>query len=114
MASTPEEFQLRLNRGPAGLRRRLDALSPSRFVDQMRAPLLLVHGINDPVIPAQQTIEFAEAARRAGLDCSVTILRMYGHVHPILPDLSAGSVLGFYLPEAFRFLKVVNRIVGEL
>jgi hypothetical protein len=112
MASTPEEFRARLNVGPEMLQRRLDALSPSRFVQEIRAPLILVHGINDPVIPAQQTLEFASAARKNGLDCSLTLLRMYGHVNPILPPLGVASVLNFYLPETARFLLVINHLIS--
>src|SRR5262249_14967683 len=82
-ASTPADFRARLDAGPENLRRRLDGLSPSRFIQQIRAPLVLVHGINDPVIPAQQSIEFAEAARANGLSYSLTLLRMYGHVNPV-------------------------------
>jgi dipeptidyl aminopeptidase/acylaminoacyl peptidase len=95
------------------LRRRLDALSPSRFVDQIQAPIILIHGINDPAIPAQQAIEFAEAARANGLRCTLTILRMYGHVHPILPDFGVTSFFSFYVPETMRFLSVVNRVIAR-
>ena len=110
-ASKPEDFRARLNDGPEGLRLRLDALSPSRIVHQIHAPLILVHGINDPVIPAEQTVKLADAARKNGLECSLTLLRMYGHVHPVLPDFSVSSVFGFYLPETVRFLRVVNRVI---
>ena len=100
-ASSPEEFRLRLNAGPETVRRRLDALSPSLFFREIRAPLILIHGVNDPVIPAQQTIEFADAARANGMQHSLTLLRLYGHVNPILPDIGVGSVFGFYVPETF-------------
>src|SRR5262249_41481279 len=113
-ASTPEDFRARLNAGPANLQRRLDALSPSEVVRQIQAPLILIHGINDPVIPAQQTIEFAEAARANGLNYSLTLLRMYGHVNPILPRIGLRSLLSFYLPETFRFLRVVNQLISMM
>jgi pimeloyl-ACP methyl ester carboxylesterase len=113
-ASAPDEFRARLNAGPESIKRRLDALSPSRFISQIRAPLILVHGINDPVIPAQQAIEFANAARANDLDCSVTLLRMYGHVQPVLPQIGLTSLFAFYLPETVRFLRVVNRVLGEM
>jgi pimeloyl-ACP methyl ester carboxylesterase len=112
MATTPEEFRARLNVGPEMLQRRLDALSPSRFIQEIRAPLILIHGINDPVIPAQQTLEFASAARKNGLDCSLTLLRMYGHVNPILPPLGMASIFNFYLPETARFLMVINHLIS--
>jgi pimeloyl-ACP methyl ester carboxylesterase len=114
LATNPEDFRARLEAGPENLQRRLDALSPSRIVQQIRAPLILVHGINDPAIPAQQTIEFAEAARANGLNYSLTLLRMYGHVNPILPKVSIGNLVSFYLPETLRFLRVINHLIGVM
>ena len=111
-ASNPQEFRERLRFGSETLQRRLDALSPSRYIRQIRAPLMLIHGVSDPVIPAQQSIEFAEAARANGLDYSLTLLRLYGHVTPVLPDFSATSTFGFYLPETLRFLRLVNRVIA--
>jgi pimeloyl-ACP methyl ester carboxylesterase len=114
LASNPEDFRARLEAGPESLQRRLDGLSPSRVVQQIRAPLILVHGINDPAIPAQQTIEFAEAARANGLNYRLTLLRMYGHVNPILPKIGVGNVVSFYLPETFRFLSVINHLIAVM
>ncbi len=113
-ASNAADFQARLNAGPETFRRRLDSISPSRFLLNIRAPLILVHGVNDPVIPAQQSIEFAKAARANGLESSLTLLRMYGHVNPILPDIGLTSLFGFYLPETMRFLGVVNHLVSVM
>ena len=111
-ASTPQEFRARLSAGPESFRRRLDALSPSHFVKDLRAPLIVIHGINDPVIPAQQSVELAEAARANGLACSLTLLHMYGHVQPVLPDLGASSLFAFYVPETVRLLSVLNEVVA--
>jgi len=110
-ASTSADFRSRLNAAPETVRRRLDSLSPSKFIEQIRSPLILVHGVNDPVIPAQQSVEFAAAAREHGLKHSLTLLRMYGHVNPVLPDIGLTSVFGFYLPETLRLLWVVNQLV---
>ena len=111
-APDPGNFRALLRAAPESLNRRLDALSPSRYIKGLRAPLILVHGINDPVIPAQQSVEFAEAARANGQACSLTLLQMYGHVQPILPNLGAASLIGFYVPEAFRLLSVLNEVVA--
>lgn len=111
-AATPEEFRNRLLDVSPVVQSRLDGLSPSRYLREIKAPLILVHGTGDPVIPAQQSIEFAEAARRAGLNCSLTLLRMYGHVNPIRPPIGLRSLAGFYIPEICRLLLVVNRIAG--
>jgi hypothetical protein len=83
-------------------------------VERIRAPLILVHGINDPAIPAQQTIEFAEAARAHGLDQSLTLLRMYGHMSPILPEIGLRNAFSYYLPETLRFLQVINHLIAVM
>jgi pimeloyl-ACP methyl ester carboxylesterase len=111
-ASSPEDFRARLRAAPETLRRRLDGLSPSQYVKGLRAPLILIHGINDPVIPATQSVELAEAARTNGLACDLTLLHMYGHVQPVLPDIGAASLFAFYVPEMVRFLSVVNEVVA--
>ena len=112
LASTAEDFRARLRAAPDSLNRRLDGLSPSRYMEGLRAPLILIHGINDSSIPSQQSIELADAARAKGLACSLTLLRMYGHVQPILPELGTASLFSFYVPETFRFLAVLNQVIA--
>jgi dipeptidyl aminopeptidase/acylaminoacyl peptidase len=112
MASSPREFRERLLEGPETFRRRLDGLSPSRYVKGLRAPLIVIHGINDPVIPSQQSVELADAARANGLACDLTLLHMYGHVQPLLPQLGAASLFAFYVPETVRLLSVLNEVVA--
>jgi pimeloyl-ACP methyl ester carboxylesterase len=111
-ASSPEDFRARLRAGPETLRRRLDGLSPSQYVKGLRAPLIVIHGINDPVIPSQQSVELAAAARTNGLACDLTLLHMYGHVQPLLPEVGAASLFAFYVPEAVRLLSVLNEVVA--
>lgn len=40
--------------------------SPLTHVAKMRAPVLLFHGLDDKAVPHQQSVDFAEAARRQG------------------------------------------------
>ncbi len=111
-ATDPADFRAKIQSAPESLRRRLDALSPSHYMQELRAPLILVHGAYDPSIPAQQSIELAEAARIHGIGRSLTLLRMYGHTNPTLPKLTPASIFAFYIPEGFRFVSVVNRVLG--
>jgi pimeloyl-ACP methyl ester carboxylesterase len=113
-APDPEMLLTRLRAGPENLQHRLDALSPSRVIGQIRAPLILVHGINDAVIPAQQTIAFAKAAGEHGLDYRLTLLETYGHMTPALPKIGFKSFFSFYVPETLRFFGVVNRLVAAM
>jgi pimeloyl-ACP methyl ester carboxylesterase len=111
-STTPEEFRTRFHNLPGTVQARLQAISPANYLSQLRAPLILVHGLEDPVIPSQQSLEFAQAARTRGLDCSLTLLRMYGHVNQVWPAVGVSSLARFYIPEVFRLLRVVNRLTS--
>lgn len=111
-SETPAEFEARMRNAPGALRSRLDALSPSRFAAQLRGPLILIHGVHDPCIPANQSMELDEAARLNSLNHQLVLLRMYGHTNPMLPPFAVSSAFGYYIPEAFRFLRVVNRLIA--
>ncbi|MDR3415129.1 MAG: S9 family peptidase [Nevskia sp.] len=43
-----------------------DAISPVKHVDQIKIPLLLIHGTDDSVVPPEQTRYMAEAMQKAG------------------------------------------------
>src|SRR5271170_901723 len=43
----------------------LDAISPIKHVDAIRAPILLIHGRDDDVVPYEQTAEMAAALKNA-------------------------------------------------
>jgi pimeloyl-ACP methyl ester carboxylesterase len=111
-ATTPADFRVRLELIPEPLRRMLDELSPSHFTRQLRAPLILVHGANDYSIPAQQSVELAQAAQANGIQETLTLLRMYGHTNPTLPKPGLQTIVGFYIPEAYRFFSVINHVVS--
>jgi hypothetical protein len=110
-ATTPQEFRTRLAATPASFKTALDELSPSTYVDGLRARLILVHLAHDPSIPAEQSVELAEAARARGIASRLTLLQMYGHTYPTLPPLGVASIAGFYIPEAARFLGVINHVL---
>jgi hypothetical protein len=111
-ATTPEDFRARLADSSQKLQETLDALSPSHYVDGLRAPLILIHLAHDPSIPAEQSIELAEVARARGIDNRLTLLQMYGHTHPTLPAVGLISIVDLYIPEAMRFLGVINHVLA--
>ncbi|WP_144006931.1 S9 family peptidase, partial [Pelomonas sp. KK5] len=47
-------------------RERLKATSPARQVERIRAPVLLMHGSDDRVVPVEQSRDMAKALQRAG------------------------------------------------
>jgi dipeptidyl aminopeptidase/acylaminoacyl peptidase len=53
--------------------------SPLARVAAIRAPVLLLQGTNDPVVPAADTIAFADALRAAGGDVTLELFDGQGH-----------------------------------
>jgi hypothetical protein len=111
-ATSPGDFRTRLAATPRSFQKTLDALSPSNYVEGFRAPLILIHLAHDPSIPAQQSVELAEVARARGIDSRLTVLQMYGHTYPTLPAFGFASIFDFYIPEAVRFLGVINHVLS--
>ena len=112
-AASPADFREKLAAIPEKFQRTLDALSPSYYIDGLRARLILIHLAQDPSIPAEQSVRLAEAARARGIDSRLTILQVYGHTYPRLPPVGIASIFGFYVPEAARFLGVINHVISS-
>nr|WP_083332438.1 S9 family peptidase [Hyphomonas sp. Mor2] len=60
-------------------RKKLRAISPVRFADNVRAPVLLLHGDDDTVVPYNQSIVMRNALRRA--DKKVELIKLKGEDH---------------------------------
>jgi dipeptidyl aminopeptidase/acylaminoacyl peptidase len=60
-------------------REALDAISPRRNAEAFHAPVLLVHGRKDTVVPEEQSEAMYRALRKAGKD--VTLVRLDGEDH---------------------------------
>lgn len=53
--------------------------SPINNLAQLRTPILLLQGTDDPVVPLAQSTELAEAARARGLDVELVVFEGEGH-----------------------------------
>lgn len=80
----------------------LDEVSAARHVDRITVPLLLMHGVNDTVVPMKQTDLMEAAMRRAGKP--VTVVRLEGEDH----WLSTGATRTRMLKESIAFLEANN------
>ena len=65
---------------PEPTRALLEALSPARVVSGLRAPLVLVHGREDPAVPFTESLRLAAATRAAGRPVRVAIVGAVAHV----------------------------------
>jgi acetyl esterase/lipase len=80
----------------------LDALSPARLADGADAPVLLLHGRDDTVVPIEQSRIMARALRGAGKP--VEFIELDGEDH----WLSRGDTRERMLTETVRFLEMHN------
>ena len=80
----------------------LDEISPLRQAEKADAPILLIHGKDDTVVPYEQSALFAEALKRAGK--SVELLTLKGEDH----DLARGETRLLMLEATITFLRKHN------
>lgn len=80
-------------------RKKLDEISPSKAADRVQAPILLLHGDDDTVVPIEQSTIMKRALERAGKD--VTFLKLKGEDH----WLSVAETRLQLLKEIDTFLK---------
>jgi dipeptidyl aminopeptidase/acylaminoacyl peptidase len=57
----------------------LDAISPYRLADRVKVPVLLIHGVDDTVVPFDQSRIMADALTKAGK--KVQFVRLQGEDH---------------------------------
>lgn len=66
--------------GPVEERSELARLvSPQTYVSVNCPPMLLIHGANDDVVPVEETANFHQALKSAGVDATLQILSDSGH-----------------------------------
>jgi dipeptidyl aminopeptidase/acylaminoacyl peptidase len=57
----------------------LDSVSPIHRVDEIRCPMLIAHGLNDPRVPVGEAMQLAVALQRRGLDPEQVYFPDEGH-----------------------------------
>lgn len=82
----------------------LDALSPAFMADRADAPILLIHGRDDTVVPYDQSVRLYNALRRAGKPVELLPLDDEDHW------LSTAATRQRMLDETVRFLKANNPV----
>jgi dipeptidyl aminopeptidase/acylaminoacyl peptidase len=57
----------------------LERISPSRHIDALRAPLLIIHGANDPRVPLSEAQQMATALEARGVPSRLVVFDDEGH-----------------------------------
>jgi dipeptidyl aminopeptidase/acylaminoacyl peptidase len=69
----------------------IDAASPALHADRFKAPVLLIHGASDTVVPIRQSVMMNDALKGAGK--SVQFIRVAGDDHSLVDNNSRRQVL---------------------
>jgi len=57
----------------------LKKLSPTSYLDRVKAPLLIIQGVDDPRVPAGEAIQIQEALEKRGIASKLILLEGEGH-----------------------------------
>jgi dipeptidyl aminopeptidase/acylaminoacyl peptidase len=57
----------------------LEKLSPTNYVDRVRSPLLMIQGVDDPRVPAGESLQMHEVLKARGKPSSLILLEGEGH-----------------------------------
>ena len=89
----------------------LRALSLPEKIRDVKAEMILSHGVPDPLIPHTETLRLADALKESGRpDVSVTLLRLFRHVDPARPAGTESLGLLGKVQEGWKFFRLVDRI----
>ena len=86
----------------------LRSISPKYFFDRLSAPIFLIHGIQDIMIPYTETLALAAALERARKEHYVYISRIYSH------SVAEGQSMGEYMKEVKTLIGFLNQLFRYL
>jgi acetyl esterase/lipase len=89
-----------------------EALSPQKHVTRDTPPVFIVHGSNDRLVPAQNSLLFCEACLKAGVPVEMHILENAQHGFGMAANLKDETVKE-WPKQALRFMARHNWIPAE-
>lgn len=85
--------------GPMDDAKFMDSISPLTMIDQVQAPMMIVHGLNDPRVPIGEAMQLALALQKRGMDPEILFYPDEGH------GLSKTGNRVLMLERALRFVE---------
>ena len=101
--------------GPLGEKKKLAATAdPVNYLDKNDAPLLIVHGTKDPLVPLKQSEYLNDAAKKAGVPSELIVIEGGGHgdggfIKGIRNDANKDKTAAFFA----KYLKPAGAKTGE-
>ena len=102
--TSPDDAEMLYRELPAGFQTDLESVSPSTYVDDIRARLLIMHDRNDRLVPAAESRRLLAATEARG-DVRYTEVLAFEHVRP------SGGGTGALLGEAARLYRHMYSII---
>ena len=102
--TSPDDAEMLYSELPAAFQTDLESVSPSTYVDDIRARLLIMHDRNDRLVPAAESRRLLAATEARG-DVRYTEVLAFEHVRP------SGGGTGALLGEAARLYRHMYSII---
>ena len=84
----------------------LDELSPSRVIDQIRAPIYLLHDRSDQFVPFTESRDFAAALTRISHPHDFAEFGIFQHV-----EVKAGVNVGQFIGDTVSLFRILNALL---
>ncbi|WP_127714047.1 prolyl oligopeptidase family serine peptidase [Halobacteriovorax sp. HLS] len=77
----------------------LEKLSPINYIDRLKNPLMIIQGVNDPRVPAGESIQFKKMLDSKGIKSTLVLFRDEGHGVKKRKNrtLQTGHTLNFFM-----------------
>jgi dienelactone hydrolase len=102
----PEQVDANIARLSPGIHSLLDELSPSRVIDEIYAPIYLLHDRSDQFVPFTESRDFAAALARTHHPYSFVELGIFEHT-----EVKAGINLGQLGGDAISLFRILNAVL---
>ncbi|MGA2034698.1 MAG: alpha/beta hydrolase [Thermoguttaceae bacterium] len=76
--------------------------SPSTYVGKDAAPILIIHGDKDNIVPLGQSEQFAEALKKAGVEAQLQIIKGSGHGGPAFASPENYKIIEEFLAKHLK------------
>ena len=86
-------------------------LNPKDQVSTISSDLYIIHSTNDNVIPYTQSLELYDHYK-TGTKTELFLLNIFSHVNPVFPRLTIQSFFREYVPEVYKFWKLIYDLLG--
>lgn len=107
----PSQTDSFLRKLPPAIRSYMADLSVAPVLKNLRAQLILAHGVDDDLVPFTETLRLAEAAPDPD-KVYVKILKTFSHMDPEEKPLTLRNLFSFYLPEGWKLFLLTFHLLG--